>query len=105
MVEFFSQMYREAGLQTEIDEYRVWMNRPAEVSVRVTAPANVKMNGPTPERVDGDSLPDDPRVGMPFNGSSPSGAVEAAVVYAYYGRPEDSKHLDDLTTDVRCNLA
>jgi len=102
--EYVAQKFREAGLQTEIVEYRVWMNRPAEVSVRVTAPANVKMNGPTRERVDGDSLPDDPRVVMPFNGSSPSGDVEADVVYANYGRPEDFKKLDDLKIDVRGKL-
>jgi N-acetylated-alpha-linked acidic dipeptidase len=99
--EYVAEKFKEAGLQTEIVEYKVWMNRPAEVSVRVTAPANVKMNGPTRERVDGDSLPDDPRVVMPFNGSSPSGDVEADVIYANYGRPEDFKKLEDLKVDVR----
>ena len=99
--EYVAQKFKEAGLQTDIVEYRVWMNRPLEVSVRVTAPANVRMNGPTRERVDGDSLPDDPRVVMPFNGSSPSGDVEADVVYANYGRLEDFKKLEDLKVDVR----
>jgi N-acetylated-alpha-linked acidic dipeptidase len=103
--EYVAEKFKEAGLQTEIVEYKVWMNRPAEVSVRVTAPANVKMNGPTRERVDGDSLPDDPRVVMPFNGSSPSGDVEADVVYANYGRPEDFKKLEDLKVDVRGKMA
>jgi N-acetylated-alpha-linked acidic dipeptidase len=99
--DYVAQKFKEAGLQTEIVEYRVWMNRPLEVSVRVTAPANVKMNGPKRERVEGDPLPDDPRVVMPFNGSSPSGDVEAEVVYANYGRPEDFKKLEDLKIDVR----
>ncbi len=35
-----------AGLETEEVKYSVWMNRPSEISVTVTAPANVKMNGP-----------------------------------------------------------
>jgi N-acetylated-alpha-linked acidic dipeptidase len=89
------------GLETEIVKYAVWMNRPAEVSVTVTAPANVKMNGPTREHVDGDPMADDPKVVMPYNGSSPSGDVEAEVVYANYGRPEDFKKLEEMKVDVR----
>ena len=59
------------------------------------------MNGPRPEHVEGDTLPDNPRVVMPFTGSSPSGDVEAEVVYANYGRPEDFKKLEDLKVDVK----
>src|SRR5258708_19017195 len=77
------------------------MNRPAEISVTVTAPPNVKMNGPTREHVSNDPYQDDPRVVMPFNGSSPSGDVEAEVIYANYGRPEDFKKLEELKVDVR----
>ena len=46
-----AQKFREAGLETEIVEYRVWMNYPAEISVDMTAPAGVTMHGPTRERV------------------------------------------------------
>ncbi|HEY5030136.1 MAG TPA: PA domain-containing protein, partial [Candidatus Angelobacter sp.] len=90
-----------AGMETEEVKYSVWMNRPSEISVTVTAPPNVKMNGPRPEHVDGDPLADNPKVVMPFNGSSPSGDVEAEVVYANYGRPEDFKKLEDLKVDVK----
>jgi hypothetical protein len=90
-----------AGMETEMVKYSVWMNRPSEISVVVTAPANVKMNGPRPEHVDGDPLADNPRVVMPFNGSSPSGDAEAEVVYANYGRPEDFKKLEELKVDVK----
>src|SRR5205807_2280605 len=93
-----------AGMQTEEVKYSVWMNRPEEISVTVTAPPNVKMNGPRPEHVDGDPLADNPRVVTPFNGSSPSGDVEAEVVYANYGRPEDFKKLEDLKVDVKCKI-
>jgi N-acetylated-alpha-linked acidic dipeptidase len=99
--EYVNKQFHVAGLETEIVEYRVWMNRPAEISVSVTAPPNVKMNGPTREHVDGDTMPDNPRVVMPFNGSSPSGDVEADVVYANYGTPEDFKKLDDMKIDVK----
>jgi len=99
--DYVAQKFKEAGLQTEIVEYKVWMNRPAEVSVTVTAPANVKMSGPTREHVAGDPYQDDPRIFTAFNGSSPSGDVEADVVYANYGRPEDFKKLEDLKIDVK----
>jgi len=99
--DYVAQKFREAGLETEIAEYRVWINYPSEISVDVTAPAGVQMHGPTREHVDGDTLPDDPRVVMPFNGMSPSGDVEAEVVYANYGSPEDFRKLDQLKVDVR----
>lgn len=94
--DYVAQKFKEAGLQTEIVEYKVWMNRPAEISVSVTAPPNVKMNGPTREHVSIDPYQDDPRITPGFSGSSPSGDVEADVVYANYGRPEDFKKLDEL---------
>src|SRR5580704_13206939 len=99
--DYVAQKFREAGLETEIVEYRVWINYPLEISVDVTAPAGVQMHGPTREHVDGDPLPDDPRVVMPFTGMSPSGDVEADVVYANYGSPEDFEKLDKLKVIVR----
>jgi N-acetylated-alpha-linked acidic dipeptidase len=99
--EYVAKTFHVAGLETEIIPYKVWMNRPAEISVTVTAPANVKMSGPTREHVEGDSFQDNPHVVMPFNGSSPSGDVEAEVVYANYGTPDDFKKLEDMHIDVR----
>jgi len=99
--DYVAEKFKEAGLQTEIVQYKVWMNRPAEVSVVVTAPPSVKMTGPSREHVAGDPFQDDPRVLPAFNGSSPSGDVEADVVYANYGRPEDFKKLEDMKVDVR----
>ncbi len=99
--DYVAQKFREAGLDTEVVEYRVWINYPAEISVDVTAPANVHMHGPTREHVDGDSYADDPRVITPFNAMSPSGDVEAEVVYANYGSPEDFKKLEQMKVDPR----
>jgi N-acetylated-alpha-linked acidic dipeptidase len=99
--DYVAKNFAIAGLETETVKYSVWMNRPAEVSVSVTAPPNVKMNGPRPEHVEGDPTADNPRVLTAFNGSSPSGDVEAEVVYANYGRPEDFKKLEDLKIDVK----
>src|SRR5712691_6641653 len=60
--EYVAKKFREAGLETEIVEYKVWLNYPAEIRVDLTAPDGVEMHGPQREHVDGDSLADDPRV-------------------------------------------
>ena len=99
--DYVAQKFREAGLETEIVEYRVWMNYPAEISVDMTAPDGVTMHGPTRERVNSDPYQDDPRVVMPFNSMSPSGDVEAEVVYANYGSPADFQKLEQMKIDVR----
>ena len=102
--DYVAQKFRDAGLETEIVEYRVWMNYPAEISVDVTAPAGVTMHGPARERVSADPYQDDPRVVMPFNSMSPSGDVEAEVVYANYGTPDDFQKLEQMKIDVRGKL-
>src|SRR5579864_1552852 len=99
--EYVAQKFREAGLTTEIVEYKIWINYPSEISVDVTAPEDVHMHGPTREHVDGDPYADDPRVITPFSGMSPSGEVEADVVYANYGTPADFQKLADMKIDVR----
>jgi N-acetylated-alpha-linked acidic dipeptidase len=99
--EYVAKKFREAGLDTEIVEYKVWINYPAEISVDVTAPAGLTMHGPSREQAEGDPYQDDPRVVMPFNGQSPSGDVEAEIVYANYGTPEDFKRLEQMKVDVR----
>lgn len=102
--DYVAQKFREAGLETEIIEYEIWMNYPSEISVDLTAPEGVSMHGPTREHVNGDPYQDDPRVVMPFNAMSPSGDVEAEVVYANYGSPADFKKLQDLRIDVRSKI-
>ena len=99
--DYVAQRFRDAGLDTEIVEYKVWINYPVEISIDVTAPAGVEMHGPTREHVEGDPYDGDPRVVMPFNGMSPSGDAEADVVYANYGTPEDFEKLEKLKVDVR----
>src|SRR6266481_6521212 len=83
--DYVAKKFREAGLDTEIVEYRVWLNYPSEISVDLTAPDGVTMHGPSREHVDNDPFQDDPRIVNTFNGMSPSGDVEAEAVYANYG--------------------
>jgi N-acetylated-alpha-linked acidic dipeptidase len=103
--EYVARKFRAAGLETEIVPYRVLLNQPLKnqsQSVRVEAwdqSGKLLMSGPTREHVEGDPFQDDPRVMMPFNGSSGSGDVTAEVVYANYGRLEDfdqlaARHID-----------
>ncbi len=99
--DYVVKTFREAGLDSEIVEYRVWMNYPSEISVDATAPPGLQMHGPTREHVDTDPLQDDPRVVVPYSGMSPSADVEAEMVYANYGSPDDFKKLQDLKVDVR----
>jgi N-acetylated-alpha-linked acidic dipeptidase len=98
--DYVAQKFRDAGLDTETVEYKTWFNYPLEISVDITAPAGVEMHGPTREHVNGDPYDDDPRVVMPFSSMSPSGDVEAEVVYANYGTPEDFEKLEKLNIDV-----
>jgi N-acetylated-alpha-linked acidic dipeptidase len=98
--EYVAQKFRAVGLETEIVPYRVLLNQPKVVRVEAyDASGKLLMSGPTREHVDGDQYQDDPRVVMPFNGSSGSGDVTAEVVYANYGRLEDfdelaARHID-----------
>ena len=99
--EYVAAKFREAGLDTAIVEYKVWLNYPAEIRVDMTAPAGVEMHGPRPEHVDDDPFQDDPRIVTAYNGMSASGDAEADVVYANYGSPEDFDKLKQLNVDVR----
>lgn len=102
--DYVAGKFREAGLQTEIVEYKVWINYPSEISVDLTAPPGVEMHGPTREHVENDPYQDDPRVVTPFSGMSPSGDLEAEVVYANYGTPDDFDKLEKMKVDVRGKL-
>src|SRR5882762_8479862 len=66
--DYVAKKFRDAGLETEIVEYRVWMNYPQEVSVDITEPAAARMHGPSPEHVSADPFQNDPRITPAFNG-------------------------------------
>jgi N-acetylated-alpha-linked acidic dipeptidase len=92
--EYVAEKFRAAGLDTEIVPYRVLLNWPKVVRMEAFDPAGkLLISGPTREHVDGDPGQDDPRVVMPFNGSSGSGDVTGEVIYANYGRLEDFDQL------------
>jgi len=99
--EYVASKFRAAGLQTEIVPYRVLLNQPKEVRVEAwDENGHLLMSGPTREHVEGDPAADNPRVVMPFNGSSGSGDVTGEVVYANYGRIEDFNELAARNIDL-----
>src|ERR1017187_2225898 len=99
--DYVAEKFRAAGLETEIVPYRVLMNQPKAVRVEAfSAAAQLLMSGPAREHVDGDPYQDDPRVVMPFNGSSGSGDVTGEAVYANYCRLEDFDQLAAQHIDV-----
>ena len=98
--EYVLQKYKEAGLDAYIQEYKIWMNLPAEIHVDLVAPDGVVMHGPSREHVSDDPYQDDPRVLTAYNAFSPSGDVTADVVYANYGRPEDFKKLKEMGVET-----
>ena len=99
--EYVAAKLRAAGLDTEIVEYKVWMNYPAEIRVDMTEPPGAEMHGPRREHVEGDPFDGDPRIVTPFNSMSPSGDVEADAVYVNYGSPADFDKLKQMNVDVR----
>jgi N-acetylated-alpha-linked acidic dipeptidase len=99
--EYVAEKFRAAGLDTEIVPYRVLLNWPKVVRMEAFDPSGkLLISGPTREHVDGDPGQDDPRVVMPFNGSSGSGDVTGEVVYANYGRLEDFDQLATQHVDL-----
>src|SRR5436309_15637789 len=64
--DYVAQKFREAGLDTEIVEYKIWFNYPLEISVAITAPTGITMEGPRRERVEGDPFQEDPRIIIPY---------------------------------------
>jgi N-acetylated-alpha-linked acidic dipeptidase len=100
--EYVAAKFRAAGLETMIVPYVAWMNLPKKIEVRAfSANGKLLMAGPTREHVAGDRYDDDPRIVMPFNGSSPSADITAEVVYVNYGRPQDFAQLAKLGVSVK----
>ena len=104
---YVASKFKAAGLDTKIEEFRVWLNKPVKIQIEAyDAQGKKLMSGPTPEHVDpkaygGDPFQDDKRILPAFNGSSPSGDVTADVVYANYGTLADFKKLAELGVSVK----
>ncbi|HEY4045470.1 MAG TPA: M28 family metallopeptidase [Acidobacteriaceae bacterium] len=102
---YVADKFKAAGLETQIVEYKAWMNLPKEVYLEARgADGSMLLAAPSPEHVEGDPYQNDPRILPDFHGSSPAGDVTSDAVYVNYGRPEDYKKLEALHVDVRGKL-
>ncbi len=105
--DYVAEKFKAAGLETSIQEFRVWLNKPKKIEITAfDASGKQLMSGPSPEHVDpkaygGDPFQDNPDILPAFNGSSPSGDVTADVVYANYGALADFDRLKELGVDVK----
>jgi N-acetylated-alpha-linked acidic dipeptidase len=90
---------RSYGLDVHGASYGVYLSKPRNIQVTMTAPYRRALA--TMEHNNFPWQTDTENVVPGYNAYSPSGDVQAAVVYANYGRPEDFKALDDMGIDVR----
>src|SRR3989338_47024 len=89
--EYVLEVFRQAGLPAEIEEFQVLLPEPGEGKLEMLGPT--KVSGPTPESVPAAPPPKAPRPPPGFNGYSASGDVPAELVYANYGLPADYARL------------
>ncbi|MBL8997077.1 MAG: M28 family peptidase [Gemmatimonadetes bacterium] len=95
---------REAGLQTEVREYHVWLPHTVEYGVWRIAPNPKALDlreGPLPEDPTSVAYPEYPTV----NGYSGTGDATGEVVYVNYGLIEDYAQLDSMGVSVRGKVA
>lgn len=91
---------QEAGLETEVHDYQVWLSAPRRISVEMTAPAQEALFVEEPPNpIDPDSA--HPDLGPGFVAYSGSGTIEAPVVYVNYGLPPDYARLRAAGVDVK----
>lgn len=100
VVEYLRRALEDYGIPAEVTEYHVYLPYPRDVRVTLLEPDSQSL--PTREA----GIPGDEdsysTTAMPgWNAYSPNGTVEAQVVYANYGLPEDYEKLRTLGVDVR----
>lgn len=94
----------EAGLETEVHDYQVWLSAPTRVRVEMTAPVREPISVDEPSNpIDPDSS--HPELGPGFVAYSGSGTLEAPVVYVNYGLPPDYARLRAAGVDVEGKIA
>ena len=100
VAEYVLDEFRKAGLEAEIVEYQAYIPYPASISVRLVEPEErefeIREKG---YRVDKDTFSKD--VIAPYNAYSPSGKVDAQVIYVNYGLEDDYQRLAELGIDVK----
>jgi N-acetylated-alpha-linked acidic dipeptidase len=89
-----------AGLETEVHEFQVYLSTPRSITVELVEPTQETVNVREPANpVDPDSA--NPELVPAFVAYSASGEVQAPVVYVNYGLPPDYAKVDADGIDVR----
>ncbi len=90
----------EAGLETEVHEFQVYLSTPQSISVELVEPVKEPLSVREPANpIDPDSA--NPELGPAFVAYSASGSVTAPVVYVNYGLPPDYDKIAAAGVDVR----
>jgi len=100
VAETIRQGLEDAGLETEVHEFQVYLSTPRSISVEMLEPIQETVNVREPAN------PLDPDSGNPelvpaFVAYSASGEVRAPVVYVNYGLPPDYAKVEAAGVDVR----
>ena len=104
VAEWLRDQYRSFGFDADIVTYNAWLPLPREVTLELTAPEPRTLASPEqPLEQDPDTY--DKRAVAGFNTYSPSGDVDAAVVYVNYGMQDDYRQLDSLGISVEGKIA
>jgi N-acetylated-alpha-linked acidic dipeptidase len=89
-----------AGLQTEVHEFQVYLSTPRSISAELVEPIKEEINVREPANtLDPDSA--NPELVPAFVAYSASGEVQAPVVYVNYGLPPDYAQVEAAGIDVR----
>ena len=90
----------EAGLETEVHEFEVYLSTPQSITIELVEPSAEVLSVREPANpMDPDSA--NPELGPAFVAYSASGAITAPVVYVNYGLPPDYDQLAAAGVDVK----
>jgi N-acetylated-alpha-linked acidic dipeptidase len=100
---YIFERFKEAGLETEMKTYDVYMGYVKSALLEQVAPEPKRLTRPE-EGVPEDKDASDARAALSWNAYSPSCDLTREVVYVNYARPEDFAALDRLGVSVKDRL-
>jgi N-acetylated-alpha-linked acidic dipeptidase len=100
VAEMLRKRLAEAGLETEVHEFSVYLSTPESITIDLVEPSQESLSVREPANpLDPDSA--NPELGPAFVAYSASGTVTAPVVYVNYGLPPDYEQLASAGVDVK----
>lgn len=100
VAEMLRKRLADAGLETEVHQFEVYLSTPKSITVDLVEPAKESLSVREPaDPRDPDSA--NPELGPGFVAYSASGAVTAPVIYVNYGLPPDYDQLAAAGIDVK----